>query len=61
LQGLKTGKKKPALGGPRLVVDDFMSQGVVILDIALQDQSKLLLHKHINPDALRIFRWSNNY
>ena len=44
LQGLKTGKKKPALGGSRLGVDDFMSQGVVILGIALQGQSKSMLH-----------------
>jgi hypothetical protein len=44
LQGLKTGKKKPALGGSRLGVDDFMSQGVVMLGIVLQGQSKSMLH-----------------
>ena len=44
LQGLKTGKKKPALGGSGLVVDDFMSQGVVMLNIFLQGQSKSMLH-----------------
>jgi hypothetical protein len=44
LQGLKTGKKKPALGGSRLMVADFMSQGVVLLGIVLQGQSKSMLH-----------------
>jgi hypothetical protein len=44
LQGLKTGKKKPALGGSRLVVADFMNQGVVMLGIALQGQSGSMLH-----------------
>jgi hypothetical protein len=44
LQGLKTGKKKPALGGSRLVVADFMSQGVVLLNIVLQGQLGSMLH-----------------
>jgi hypothetical protein len=44
LQGLKTGKKKPALGGSRLVTTDFMSRGVRMLNIALQGQSKSMLH-----------------
>ena len=44
LQGLKTGKKKPALGGSRLGVVDFMNQGAVMLGIFLQDQSESRLH-----------------
>jgi len=44
LQGLKTGKKKPALGGSRLVVDNFMNLGVVLLGIVLQGQSGSMLH-----------------
>jgi hypothetical protein len=44
LQGLKTGKKKPALGGSRLVITDFMNQGVVLLNIVLQGQSESMLH-----------------
>ena len=61
LQGLKTGKKKPALGGSKLVVADFMYQGVVMLNIVLQDQSKLLPHKPINIYVLQMLPLSNNY
>ena len=44
LQGLKKGKKKPALGGSRLVDTDFMSQDAVMLGIVLQGQSESMLH-----------------